>query len=106
MKTFELDFLEDALKEWKKLDVTIRNQFARKLAERVKNPRVPASRLSGMPSCYKIKLRSSGFRLVYQVEDEALIVVVIAVGKRDRGEAYETAARRIKRSPARNERQA
>jgi mRNA interferase RelE/StbE len=56
------------------------NQFTRKLAERLRHPDVPASRLSGLPSCYKIKLRASGFRLVYQVEDEALIVLVIAVG--------------------------
>lgn len=95
MKTFELDFLEDALKEWKKLDSSVRNQFARKLAERVKNPHVPASRMSGMPSCYKIKLRSAGYRLVYQVEDSALIVLVIAVGKREHNEVYRTATRRI-----------
>ena len=55
MKTYELDFLEDALKEWKKLDATIRDQFARKLKERLKVPRVPSARLSGMRDCYKIK---------------------------------------------------
>lgn len=94
MKTYEIDFLEEALKEWKKLDAKIRGQFARKLAERVRFPHIPRSRLSGMPSCYKIKLRSSGFRLVYQVEDDALIVLVVAVGKRERNEVYRTAARR------------
>lgn len=95
MKTYEIDFLEDALKEWKKLDSAIRDQFARKLAERVKHPHVPASRLSGLPSCYKIKLRSSGYRLVYQVEDEALIVLVVAVGRRDHDRVYKAAASRI-----------
>jgi mRNA interferase RelE/StbE len=95
LKTYEIDFLEDALKEWKKLDSAIRDQFARKLAERVKHPHVPASRLSGLPSCYKIKLRSSGYRLVYQVEDEALIVLVVAVGRRDHDRVYKAAASRI-----------
>ena len=95
MKTYELDFLEDALKEWKQLDSKTRDQFARKLAERVRHPHIPASRLSGMPSCYKIKLRSSGFRLVYQVEDDAVIVLVVAVGKRERNEVYRNAARRL-----------
>ena len=95
MKTYEIDFLEDALKEWKKLDSAIRDQLARKLAERVKHPHVPASRLSGLPSCYKIKLRSSGYRLVYQVEDEALIVLVVAVGRRDHDRVYKAAASRI-----------
>ena len=95
MKTYEIDFLEDALKEWKKLDSAIRDQFARKLAERVKHPHVPASRLSGLSSCYKIELRSSGYRLVYQVEDEALIVLVVAVGRRDHDRVYKAAASRI-----------
>ena len=48
MKTYELDFLEDALKEWKKLDSTVRDQFARKLAERLTTPHVQSARLPGM----------------------------------------------------------
>jgi mRNA interferase RelE/StbE len=95
LKIYEIDFLEEALKEWRKLDAALRDQFARKLAERTRHPHVPASRLSGMPSCYKIKLRSSGYRLVYQVEDHALIVVVIAVGRRDHDRVYKAAASRI-----------
>lgn len=94
MKTYELEFLEDALKEWKKLNSTVRDQFARKLAERLDTPHVPSARLSGMRDCYKIKLRSVGYRLVYQVEDEALVVLVIAVRKREQSKVYKTAARR------------
>lgn len=95
MKTYELDFLEDALKEWKKLNSTVRDQFARKLAERLTTPHVQSARLSGMRDCYKIKLKSAGYRLVYQVEDDVLIVLVIAIGKRERSEVYRKAARRI-----------
>jgi len=40
---------------------------------------------------YKIKLRASGYRLVYRVEDERVVVVVVAVGKRERGAAYQSA---------------
>ena len=96
MKTYELDFLEGALKEWKKLDSTVRDQFARKLAERLGNPHVPSARLSGMRDCYKIKLKSAGYRLVYQVEDDVLVVLVIAVGKREQNKVYNKAAKRIR----------
>ena len=48
-----------------------------------------------MPNCYKIKLRSIGFRLVYQVTDQELIVTVVAVGKRERNEAYRKARERL-----------
>jgi len=95
LKTYELDFAEAALKEWRKLDESIREQFRKKLSERIRNPHVPSARLSGMPDCYKIKLRSVGYRLIYQVEDEQLVVWVIAVGRRDRNEVYKVAAGRL-----------
>lgn len=45
--TYELAFDRRALKEWQKLGHTIREQFKKKLAERLENPRVPAARLHG-----------------------------------------------------------
>ncbi|HWU63324.1 MAG TPA: type II toxin-antitoxin system RelE/ParE family toxin [Ensifer sp.] len=91
---YELGFVEAALKEWKKLDSNTREQFQKKLAERCINPHVPSAQLSGSRDRYKIKLRGAGYRLVYEVRDEQVIIVVIAVGKRDRSEVYKAAARR------------
>ena len=48
-----------------------------------------------MPDCYKIKLRSAGYRLVYRVYDDRIVVQVIAVGKRERNEVYKAAAGRV-----------
>lgn len=56
--TYELAFDRRALKEWQKLGHTIREQFKKKLAERLENPRVPAARLHGHADRYKIKLRA------------------------------------------------
>ena len=95
MKTYELEFFEAALKEWRKLSPDLRDQFAKKLTERLENPHVSADRLRGLPTCYKIKLRSSGYRLVYQVDDDIITVAVVAVGKRERNAAYKTAAKRL-----------
>ena len=92
--TCELRFVDEALAEWRKLDGSTREQFKNKLAERLDAPRVPAARLSGHPDRYKIKLRSVGYRLFYEVRDEELIVVVVAVGKRERSAVYRAAARR------------
>lgn len=92
--TFELGFVEDALKEWSKLDATIREQFKSRLAERLVNPRIPSAQLSNQKDRYKIKLRAIGYRLVYEVRDEKLIVVVVAVGKRNRNAVYKAAAKR------------
>jgi mRNA interferase RelE/StbE len=65
------------------------------LAERLTNPRVPASRLHDLPDCYKIKLRAAGYRLVYRVDDGRVVVIVVAVGKRDRNLVYRAAAGRV-----------
>lgn len=92
--SFELEFLEEALTEWQRLDSSIKEQFKKKLAERLVVPRVPSAKLSGHPDRYKIKLRSIGYRLVYEVRDSQLIVLVIAVGKRDRNAVYKTAEKR------------
>ncbi len=92
---YSLAFRESALKEWKKLDPPIREQFKKKLAERLERPRIESARLSGMPDCYKIKLKSAGYRLVYQVEDRTVTVVVVAVGRRERNFVYKIAVKRV-----------
>ncbi|EAA5436894.1 type II toxin-antitoxin system RelE/ParE family toxin [Salmonella enterica subsp. enterica serovar Muenchen] len=89
--TYKLDFDRRALKEWKKLGHPVREQFKKKLAERLENPHVPASRLSGRTNRYKIKLKSSGYRLVYEVCDDRIVLLVIAVGKRSGDDVYDQA---------------
>ncbi|MCZ6083962.1 type II toxin-antitoxin system RelE/ParE family toxin [Escherichia coli] len=51
---------------------------------------------AGIKDCYKIKLRASGLRLVYQVIDEQLIIAVVAVGKRERSDVYNLASERMR----------
>ena len=92
--SYELGFLEDALKEWRKLDANTRGQFSKKLAERLSNPHVPSAKLFGSKDRYKVKLRSVGYRLVYEVHDKELIVLVVAVGRRDRNQVYLAASKR------------
>lgn len=93
--TYKLRFHEQALAEWRQLDNSIREPLKKKLAERLKSPRHPASALTGMPDCYKIKLLRVGYRLVYRVEDATIFVTVIAVGKRDKLKVYKTANSRL-----------
>jgi len=93
--SYRLVFKAQAKKEWEKLGDTIREQFKKKLLECIEAPRIEANRISGMQDCYKIKLRSAGYRLVYQVRDNELIVAVVAVGKRERNTVYKTAVKRV-----------
>lgn len=86
--TYKLKFLPVALKEWEKLAPPIKSQFKKKLAERLENPHVASARLRGYDSVYKIKLRTAGYRLVYEVIDNEVVVYVLAVGKRDKNAVY------------------
>ena len=95
--TYELEFKKSALKEWNKLGQPIKDQFKKKLKERLENPHVPSATLTGAANLYKIKLRQLGYRLVYCVEDKTITVTVIAVGKRNRNEVYDLALSRMRK---------
>ncbi len=92
--TYKLKFIPTALKEWKKLDSYLQFQFKRKLKKRLDEPHVHSCRLSGFENHYKIKLRASGYRLVYEVMEEEICVLVIAVGKRGKNLVYKKAKKR------------
>lgn len=92
--TYELAFLPAALEEWKKLDGSVKAVFKKKLAERLEQPHVPSAKLHSQKDRYKIKLRDAGYRLVYEVQDEIVTVLVVAVGKREREAVYRAAAKR------------
>jgi len=93
--TYSVKFSASAEKEWNKLDSVVQRQFAKKLVQRLENPRVKADKLRNMDDCYKIKLKAVGYRLVYQVIDDVLIIRVVAVGKRNRSEVYTVAQSRL-----------
>lgn len=96
--TYKLSFRKEALKEWRKLDTTIQDQFKKKLKKILENPLIPSSKLSGFGchNCYKIKLRQSGYRLVYEVLNEDLNIIVISVGKRQNLHVYQNSMDRLR----------
>jgi len=81
--SYKLQFLPSALKEWRKLAPEIREQFKKQLGHRLENPHIDSARIRGYKHHYKIKLRSAGYRLVYEVAEKKITVYVICVGRRD-----------------------
>lgn len=69
---------------------------ARRSRSASSNRTPPGAQLHGdLRNCYKIKLRKQGYRLVYTVEDDALVVLVLAVDKREDMAAYRSAVERL-----------
>lgn len=83
--TYRLTFSERARKQWNKLDSAVKLQLQAVLRRRIEEPHVPAARLRGRWPAprYKIKLKSPGLRLVYEVHDDQVLIIVVAVGRRD-----------------------
>ena len=81
--SYELEFTPKATKAWKRLDAVTREQFRKKLSERLEHPRVPKDAMRFASNRYKIKLKDKGYRLVYDVDDRRIVVIVIEIGRRD-----------------------
>ena len=93
---YRLLFHPAALEEWHGLDGSVKAPLKKLLAKRLDSPHVPGGALKGdLLGCYKIKLRKQGIRLVYRVEDDALIVMVLAVDRREDSLAYRAALGRL-----------
>jgi mRNA interferase RelE/StbE len=92
--TYELFFSENAFKEWKKLDPSTQQKFKTNFLSSKTIPTLQ-NKLSDLKDCYKIKLKSSGYRLVYKIIKNQLIIQVIAVGKREGNLVYSMAESRV-----------
>jgi mRNA interferase RelE/StbE len=95
-RRYRLEFLESALREWRALDGSVKVIFKKHLANRLVTPHSSGPELHGaLAGCYRIKLRAQGYRLVYQVRDKVLVVLVIAIDRRDKDKVYQAALKRI-----------
>jgi mRNA interferase RelE/StbE len=93
---YRLKFLPEALDEWNALDGSIKELLRKLLKKRLNEPHTPGAQLHGdLRGCYKIKLRKHGYRLVYSVEDDVLVVLVLAIDKREDMAAYHSALERL-----------
>ncbi len=92
---YRLVFTKISNKEWKKLAFPIKTQLKKKLNERLENPKIKKDKISGYKNIYKIKLKSAGYRLIYEVKDSEIIVLVLTVGKRENSDVYSNLREKI-----------
>ena len=93
---YRLQFVPSAWEEWQALDGSVKEILRKLLKKRLDNPHVPGGELHGaLAGHYKIKLRKQGYRLVYGVQDDILMVMVMAVDKREDSAVYRSALDRL-----------
>ena len=90
----ELAIHPAAEKEWAKLNGSIKRRFKEKFAkERLKHPRVAKDSLRELPDCYKIKITTPQFCLIYHVNDTKRLLTILSVASRD--DVYEELQSRL-----------
>ena len=93
---YRLQFVPSAWAEWQALDGSVKEPLRKLLQERLDNPHVPGSELHGALAGHcKIKLRKQGYRLVYGVQEDVVVVMVMAIDKREDSAVYQSAVARI-----------
>jgi mRNA interferase RelE/StbE len=93
---YRLQFVPSAWAEWQALDGSVKEPLRKLLQKRLDNPHVPGGELHGaLAGHYKIKLRKQGYRLVYGVQEDVLVVMVMAIDKREESAVYQSAVARI-----------
>ena len=92
---YRLQFVPSAWAEWQALDGSVKEPLRKLLQKRLDNPYVPGSELRGaLAGHYKIKLRKQGYRLVYGVQEDVVVVMVMAIDKREDSAVYQSAVAR------------
>lgn len=96
MPPYRLKFTLAALAEWKALDGSVKEPLRKLLKKRLLEPYPPGSALKGaLSGCYKIKLRQQGYRLIYTVQDNVMIVLVLTINKRENNAVYKSLLKKL-----------
>ncbi|QOP43841.1 type II toxin-antitoxin system RelE/ParE family toxin [Sulfurimonas sediminis] len=81
---YELHFLTSAKKEFKKLDTSVQKIIKEKLLLLITNPDILKNNIKPLKGEYrgKFRLRVHQYRVVFQVKDAELIIIVVRIGHR------------------------
>jgi mRNA interferase RelE/StbE len=78
---YQIEFTKGALKQLKKLPTDIKERIDSKILELANEPRPNGvKKLEGSDSLYRIRVND--YRVIYQIQDDVLLVTVAKVGHR------------------------
>ncbi len=99
-----VEYIKEAQKDLRKLDPYARKLVLKAIEKTAERPLPPPDGIgkplgnhasSGLSGFYKIKLRSLGYRVVYDLVREGSVMKIIIISVRDDNAVYKEAERRI-----------
>ena len=80
-ENYSIEFLRTALKELSKLPEDIQQRIAAKIEELKTNPYLPGVKALKNGDG-RLRLRVGDYRVIYRIEDDKLVIIIIKVGHR------------------------
>jgi mRNA interferase RelE/StbE len=77
---YAVEFLPSAARELSKLEPAVRRRLARRIDRLTQDPRAGAVKLRGAEDVWRVRV--GDYRIVYQVHDDRLLILVIRIGHR------------------------
>lgn len=96
---WRVELTEDAERDFVALDGSLRKLVRKKLAKLEKNPYI-GEELHNRAGCnlrgyYKLYFNGTRYRIVYRIENDILVVLIIGIGQRAHGAVYRMVAGRV-----------
>ena len=77
---YAVEFLPSAARELSKLEPAVRRRLARRIDRLAMDPRAGAAKLRGTEDVWRVRV--GDYRILYQVQDDRLLILVIRTGHR------------------------
>lgn len=98
---YEIKFLPEAAREFEALDGSLKKLAAKQIDKLAEKPELgePLGKRMGidLTGYRKIYFGKRGYRIVYEIQRQKLVILIIGIGKRERAEIYREVAQRLKR---------
>ena len=99
---YKVEFLPEAAQEFEALDGSLKKIAAKQIDKLAGKPELGEALGKRMgidlTGYRKIYFGKKAFRIVYEIQRQKLLILIIGIGKRERAEIYKEVARRLKRS--------
>lgn len=99
---YKVEFLPEAAREFEALDGSLKRVAAKQIDKLAERPELgePLGKRMGidLTGYRKTYFGKKGYRILYEIQRDKLVVLIIGIGKRERAEIYREVARRLRLS--------